>query len=208
MKKQINILIALNIVIAAALIVLYILHFSADASQKTTSEKTAKPAKTSKTQIAYVNTDSVLKKYEFVSVMEAKLKGKGEAMKKELERRQRKLRQKIKRYREQVKNNTIGVEQAKVRERALKREQEELYSLQKKYSTKFADQQMGMNKELLDTVRTFLNRYNKDKNFDLILARSATNNNILFARDTFNITSDIITKMNKEYKNQEKTEKE
>lgn len=209
MNKKINLLIAFNLLIAAGLIVLYILFFSQQPKAKSPAQSSEmENSSGNEPQIGYVNTDSILNKYELVKIMEAKLEGEGEAMKKELERRQRQLEQKYMNYQKQVKNNTISIDQAKKTEEALKREQQQLYSLQQEYASRFADQQVGMNKELIDTVRSFLHRYNKKKNFDLILAKSATKNNVLFARDSFNITSEVVKKMNKEYRKRKQEAKE
>ncbi len=202
MEKKLNVLIGVNALLVIAVIVLFVLYLN---TGKTTSGDDETVAYSGEgLRVAYVNTDSVLSQYELVRIMEAKLEGEGEAMKKELQRREQNLRQHYAEYQQRVKNDNISIDEAKQTEEALMRQQEELMLLQEEYSTQYANKTMGMNQELVDTVRTFLDRYNKKKNFDYILAKSSANNNILFARDTFDITSELVDKMNKEYKKNRK----
>ncbi|MGM0613569.1 MAG: OmpH family outer membrane protein [Bacteroidota bacterium] len=199
MEKKVNTLIGINVLLIIAVIVLFVLQFSNNqgTTQTSDTEKNVSPGQNLK--VAYVNTDSVLSKYKLVEVMEAKLQGEGEAMQKELQRRQQQLAQKYQQYQQSVKNNSISVEEANRVEEELRKEEEELYQLQQEYSQQYANQTRGMNKELVDTLRTFLNRYNRSSRFDYILAKSTTNNNILYSNDSLNITPKIINKLNEEY---------
>ncbi len=202
MEKKLNALIGVNVLLVIAVIVLFVLYLNSGKSTSVNEETVSVSGKG--LRIAYVNTDSVLSQYELVRIMEAKLEGEGEAMKKELERRERNLRQRYANYQQRVKNDNISINEAKQTEEALMRQQEDLMQLQQEYAAQYADKTMGMNQELVDTVRTFLDRYNKNKNFDYILAKSSAKNNILFARDTFDITSEVVKKMNEEYKKNRK----
>lgn len=199
MEKKVNTLIGINVLLVIAVIILFALQFSSDKDTTQTPEKEKDVSSAQELKVAYVNTDSVLSQYKLVEVMEAKLQGEGEAMQKELQRRQKELEKRYQQYQRRVKNNSIGVDEAKRIEQELKKEEQELYKLQQKYSKQYADQTRGMNKKLIDTLRNFLDRYNKSSNFDYILARSTTNNNILYSNDSLEITSQIIDKLNKEY---------
>lgn len=210
MKFKVNALIISNIILLIAVIALFILQFSSEDKQgpkKQTSEVKQAP-NDGGLMVGYINTDSVLSQYKMVETLEAKLKGEGEAMRNELKRRQENLKRKLQNYQSKVKNNNITMEEAKRTEQALMQEEEQLYKLQQEYANQYADKTMGMNQELVDTVRTFLNRYNKRYNFDYILAKSQAKNNILFAKDTFNITSSVIKQMNKEYLEQNSDKEE
>ena len=199
MEKKVNTLIGINVLLVIAVIILFALQFSSNKDTTQTSDKEKSAGSAQELKVAYVNTDSVLNQYKLVEVMQAKLQGEGEAMQKELQRRQKELKKRYQQYQRRVKNNSIGVDEAKRIEQELKKEEQELYKLQQKYSKQYADQTRGMNKKLIDTLRNFLNRYNKSSNFDYILAKSTTNNNILYSNDSLEITSQIIDKLNKEY---------
>ena len=58
------------------------------------------------------------------------------------------------------------------------------------------------NKALSDSVHNFLNDYNKDKKYAMVLAKSG--DNILYADGAYNITNDVIKGLNKAYKGMKK----
>lgn len=211
MNTKINILILSNVILLLGVIVLFILFFSnnqeypakqAHQVNDSTNMNTSSFANSS-LAIAYVNTDSVLSQYKMVQNMEVQLRGEGESMKAELQRRQKLLQQKFQKYQRRVQNNDISIEQAKKTEQELVEEEQQLYQLQQQYAEQYTDKTMGMNQVLVDTVKSFLSRYTRDYPFDYVLARSVAKNNILFAKDSHDITTDIIRKMNEEYEKQE-----
>jgi Skp family chaperone for outer membrane proteins len=58
--------------------------------------------------------------------------------------------------------------------------------------------EVEMNMVLLDSIRKFLLRYNSSANFDYVLSYNSMGN-ILLAKDTFDITSQVIQGLNLEY---------
>ena len=67
-----------------------------------------------------------------------------------------------------------------------------------------AQETQKYNEALRDSLMSFLDAYNKDKKFDLILTKQG--DNILYAAKRFDITSDVINGLNKGYKSTLKTE--
>ena len=55
-----------------------------------------------------------------------------------------------------------------------------------------------MNSTLVDSVRNYLKRLNEIYNYDYILGYNNTGN-IFLAKDTFDITNDVIEGLNREY---------
>ena len=57
-----------------------------------------------------------------------------------------------------------------------------------------------MNVILVDSITNFLNRYNLQHNYDYVLGYSK-GGGILLAKDTFNITDQVLAAMNEAYTN-------
>jgi len=57
-----------------------------------------------------------------------------------------------------------------------------------------------MNVVLVDSITNFLHRYNQYHNYDYVLGYSV-GGGILLAKDTFNITGQVLDAMNEEYLN-------
>ena len=62
----------------------------------------------------------------------------------------------------------------------------------------FAKETQEFNVALRDSLNSFLNAYNRDKHYDIILSKAG--DNILFADKRFDITQDVINGLNKRYK--------
>ena len=75
-----------------------------------------------------------------------------------------------------------------------------LIDLRDMYTEQLAMDEYEMNVILVDSITNFLKRYNQYNNFDYVLGYSI-GGGILLAKDTFNITSEVLAAMNLEYQN-------
>ena len=89
-------------------------------------------------------------------------------------------------------------EQAESVQAAIQRQQSDLQQLQARLENELASETAKFNQDLRDSLNNFLQAYNKDKKYDLILSKSG--DNILFASKKFDITQDVINGLNKRYK--------
>jgi outer membrane protein len=101
-------------------------------------------------------------------------------------------------FQTQVANQSISEESAQQIYEKLMLQQQDLYKLQDQYTTELSKKEYEMNLILLDSVKNYLARLNKIYNYDYILSSNATGN-ILMAKDTFDITSQVLEGLNKEY---------
>jgi outer membrane protein len=100
-------------------------------------------------------------------------------------------------FQQKVQNNGFtSREQAESAQAALQRQQNDLAALQARLENALATEQQEFLAALQDSLNNFLEVYNKDKKFDLILNKSA----ILYAGKKYDITQDVINGLNKRYK--------
>ena len=78
--------------------------------------------------------------------------------------------------------------------------QENLRRLQQEMIDKTAREQNELNKQLYDKLTSFLKKYNEEKGFDIVLS-TQLGGNVLYAVNGFDITRDVVDRMNEEYKN-------
>lgn len=89
-------------------------------------------------------------------------------------------------------------EQAASQQAAIERQQRDLQELQARLENELASETAKFNEALRDSLQNFLKVYNKDKKYDLILAKSG--DNILIADKKLDVTQDVINGLNKRYK--------
>ncbi|MEZ5197171.1 MAG: OmpH family outer membrane protein [Bacteroidales bacterium] len=102
-------------------------------------------------------------------------------------------------FQDQVQKQSISEQSAQVIYEQLMAKQQDLYALQEQYASEMQQKEFEMNVVLLDSVRNYLERLNKVYNYDYILGYN-TAGNIFLAKDTFDITSQILEGLNKEYR--------
>ena len=188
-----NLSIVLNVVLFVAVIVLYVLYFSGHKSPETAM--TSKVAGTADaTKIVYINTDTLLNNYQLaVELNEAFLK-KQEDRRTELNIKAKAIDQEGTEFQRKLQNNGFISEA-----RAIEVKQENFRRLQQEMMDKASREQSELNKQLFDEITNFLKEYNKEKGFSIVLS-TQLGGNVLYAEDGFDITKEIVDRLNANYK--------
>ena len=80
----------------------------------------------------------------------------------------------------------------------IEQQQQELQALQEELAVQFDQEQQKYNKEMRDSIQSFLREYNKSKGYSIILSKAG--DNILYADPAMDITEDVVAGLNKRYK--------
>lgn len=156
-------------------------------------------------KIAYVEVDSLMTQYEFCKEFTLILQKKSNNARNTLNSKGQQLQNAMQNFQQKLNNNGFASrEQAEAQQAAIQRQQQSLQELQARLENELANETAKYNEGLRDSLMHFLDRYNKDKKYDLILTKQG--DNILYAAKRFDITSDIINGLNKAYKSTLKAE--
>jgi outer membrane protein len=180
-----------NGVLALAIIVLYVLHFS-----NSSPVIKASAAAGAGTKVAYFEIDSIQNNYEFFKEVKSSLQVKDMENAKQLTALKNAFAAKY----QDLQKNGQSFTQAEVASR-----QQELAALEKNYTNK--EQQLAQElqeesfkrlQEVKKKIEVFLEKYNKGKTFSYIFS---SNSDLMYYKDTaYDITSDIVKGLNGEYK--------
>lgn len=202
-----------------AVAVLFYLQFSGDKkATPSTVDHNAIDSISRNLTIAYVNYDTILANFKMVDVLEQEVKDKQAELDKKYENRslalQNSFQSKAKEFQKNVqeydsKAAELGEFKMKQAIMVLKEQEADLQEMQMSAENELADLESRYAKEVMDlqlknseilqnTMHDFLNRYNEEHNFSLILAM-AQGSNLLHANNSLNITEDIINGLNAEY---------
>jgi outer membrane protein len=179
-----------NGVLALAVVILYILHFT---SGNTPIKASA--ASGTGTKVAYFEIDSIQNSYEFFKELKSSLQVKDMENAKELTALKNAFAAKY----QDLQKNGRSLSQAEIGSR-----QQELAQLEKNYTNK--EQQLSQElqeesfkrlQEVKKKIESFLEKYNKNKEFAYIFSSNA---DLMYYKDTaYDITSDIIKGLNSEH---------
>lgn len=188
-----NLSLALNIVLLVAVAVLYYLHFSGTS----TNRPVEITASASDLKLAYINSDSVLKYYDYFKVTREKLEVKGKKLEQDFRNRAQSFQNDYESYQRNLSNLTIG--QAKTIEEDLTKKQQNLQMYQQTLSQELANEEAKMSSELYGKVTGFLKKFGEERGLQIVLKFDA-NSDVLFGGDSLDITKDVIKGLNESYK--------
>ena len=130
--------------------------------------------------------EQLLKKQEDARM---KINGKAQTLQKEMQEFQRKLET----------NAFLSRERAESEQQKLLKKEQDLNELYAQLNEDFVLEQQKINKQLQDTLNNFLQEYNADGRYHIILSNTMKDN-VLWAADSYNITTEVIEQLNKRYK--------
>lgn len=196
-----NLSIVLNVVLCVAVIVLYALYFSGHSAGTEKSVKgTDAACHAGASKIVYINTDTLMNNYLLaVELNEAFLK-KQEERRTELNVKAKSLDQEANEFQRKLQNNGFLSEARAIdaRDKLLVKE-ENLRRLQQEMIDKTAREQAELNRQLFEELTAFLAEYNREKGFQIVLS-TQLGGNVLYAEDGFDITKDVVSRLNENYK--------
>ena len=197
---------AVSLLLSVVLLVVVLCGGNGDNDVRETNPKTVAKNKTLSSgglKVAYINTDSVLAKYQMARDMEESLKAYQQSLENELQSKASKLKSDYENYMKNGSNLTLT--QQKQTEQDLTQRQQNLPAQQQQMLTNLQERQMADNKKLLDAIYAFIRDYNsKHQNFDIILSKSYMASPVLYIDEGMDITDEIIEGLNKEYKEYKK----
>ena len=192
-----NLSLILSTILLVAVGVLYYLHFSTTAP-KSSAAKVAVGDLT----IAYINSDSVLKNYDFLKDNKVVLEAKTKKMDSDYRNRAQSLQNEITAYQRNQSSLTIG--QARALEEDLTKKQQNLQMYQQSLSQELMNEESKLNKELYDRITAFLKKYSADNGLQVVLKFDPTSD-VLYGGESLDITSIVVTGLNESYKVEKET---
>ena len=197
--KQINLII--NIILATALIVLYVLFFN-KTGDKTTAivYNNADSGKVeSRMPIAYVNLDSLLLDYNYSKDLNEQLLRKRENSQASYNQKARQFEKEYEEFMRKYENNAFLSEQRlKSEQQRLQQKRQELQELDERLSQELSNEMQKMNEQLRDTVYSYLQVYNNDHKYHMIFSNTMSDN-IMISNDMYNITAEVVKQLNARY---------
>jgi outer membrane protein len=188
-----NLSIVLNVVLLVAVVVLYVLHFKGNSATTDTAELGKNQINPEDFAIAYVNSDSLLKNYDFFKELEKQLIAKRDKLNLEYQNRAEGLQKEIANFQSTAGNMTIS--QARAVEEDLRKKQQNLMMYQEQLGQQLMGEEAKMNTELYGKVSDYLRDFGLDKNLQLVLTYTK-GSGVLYANDSLDITDQVLVGLN------------
>lgn len=183
----------INVLVVAAVAALYVLFFT---SKRPAAVETPVANNVTQLPIAYVNLDSVLMNYTFAIEASDKLMSKQEDARVKLNTKMRTFQNEVAEFQRKIENNAfLSRQRMESEQQKLAKKEQEIQELDAKLTQDIMLETQKMNMQLNDSLATFLQVYNADKRYHIIIGNTA-NDNVLMADPAYNITADVINGLN------------
>ncbi|HEX2394861.1 MAG TPA: OmpH family outer membrane protein [Bacteroidales bacterium] len=199
-------LIILNIVLALAVIALYILHFTGIGTSSQKNNVTSPTAGAIKgSDIYYVQIDSVISNFNMAKDLSGQLETKFNSSDATLKSRQEAYQKEVNDFQYKVQRQLITRSDAENLQRQLIAKEQDLVRLQQDLTNEINEQQLVMNRQVINAIMEYMKENSAEFNYKYVLATSF-GNNVLYANDSLDITQNVIAGLNEKY-NKEKGQK-
>ncbi|MBQ2441509.1 MAG: OmpH family outer membrane protein [Paludibacteraceae bacterium] len=191
--------IIIDSVLGVAVVVLFVLFFTSKSQSPVASSAPLKEYTGEALPIAYLNIDSILLNYSFAIEANEKLVSKQEDARLKLNTKLRTLQNEMQEFQRKYENNAfLSAERAQKEYEKLQKKQQDLQLLEQKLSQEILEENQALNLQLADSLTSYLNIFNADGRYQIILSNTAKDN-VLMSDDRYDITKEVVEGMNARY---------
>ena len=192
---------AINVVLAIAVAVLYYLHFK---EQKSGADLKKTPKIAEGRKLVYVNIDSLATKYEYFKDTRKVLESKQYQLENDIQTRGRSLQNEVTFFQQRA--QTMTQEQGRAAQASLEKKNQDLMAYREQAAQGLALEKAQKDDELYNQIFDYLKKANGQNKYEIVLGYQK-GGNILFADGGSDATKRIIEGLNKEYKEKQATVK-
>ena len=202
MEKKNNSAYIIGGVLAVAIIILYVLHFTSSPKNGNSQGKTFDAIGNDSSftlPIAYVNIDSLLINYNFAKDLNEALMRTEENSRASLVQKERQLNSSAQEFQRKLQNNAfLSQERAEQEQQRIMKMQQEYQEMAERLAREFAIEQDKLNFEMEDTIKSQLKEFNNNHGYQLIFSNRGTSN-ILLSNDKYDVTKEVTDFLNRRY---------
>ncbi len=188
----------LNGILAVAVVVLFILHFS-DSNKESNSTEIAEEAASligKEFTIAFINSDSLVDNLEFLKDQQKNLEVKSEQMNQTFRSRVERLQREIETFQRDAQTMTMA--KARSTEEELMKKQQNLQMYEQSLTQELMREQEKVTNELYTLLTDYLKDYGQKNEIQMVFKYDRSSD-LLFAKDSMDITKVVVNDLNQKY---------
>ena len=151
-----------------------------------------------KGDIVYIDLDRILMDYDMANDLRSVVETKVQNIQAEITRRGKKLENEVKTFQEKLDKGLMTRSVAEAQGQKLQEQEIEFNNYAAQKQQEIQEEQVVMMNQLGDAIQTFLDNYNKEKQYAMIITNTG-GAPVITADPALDITEDVIAKLNEEY---------
>ena len=148
--------------------------------------------------IVYIDLDRILMEYDMANDLRSVVETKAQNIMAEINRRGKKLENEVKTFQEKLDKGLMTRSVAEAQSQKLQQQELEFNNYAAQKQQEVQEEQVVMMNQLGDAIQTFLNKYNEEKQYAMIITNSG-GAPVITADPSLDITEDVIAGLNDEY---------
>ena len=149
--------------------------------------------------IVYIQLDSLINQYDMFNDLRSEWENKAQAIQDDLTKKGRSFESAAKDFQTKIEKGLLTRSQAEEQQQRLAERQQNLQNLSQQKQYELAEEEAVMSRRVMDAVQTFLNKYNQEKGYAMIITTSAASNTVIVGNPALDITQDVLAGLNNEY---------
>ncbi len=196
--KNVSLILSIVAILVAAATGIILLTSDKDSATASTSESTSETAAAAKGDIVYIQLDRILQEYDMANDLRSVVETKVQNIQAEVDRRGKKLETDVNDFQEKLNKGLMTRSVAEVQSEKLRQQEADFNNYANQKQNEIMEEQTVMMNQLADAIKTFLDKYNEDKKYAMILTNQG-GAPVITADTTLDITDDVLMKLNEEY---------
>ena len=188
----------LSIISLVAVVAFGIVSLTKDGKAAAQVEGEAVEAVACEGAIVYIDLDRILTEYDMANDLRSVVETKVQNIQAEVNRRGTKLEKEVKSFQEKMEKGLMTRSVAEVQSQKLQKQELEFNNYAAQKQQEIQEEQVVMMNQLGDAIKTFLDKYNEEKQYAMILTNQG-GAPVITGDAALNITDDVLAGLNEEY---------
>jgi outer membrane protein len=148
--------------------------------------------------IVYIDLDRILMEYDMANDLRSVVETKAQSIMAEINRRGKKLENEVKTFQEKFDKGLMTRSVAEAQGQKLQQQELEFNNYAAQKQQEVQEEQVVTMNQIIDAIQTFLNKYNEEKQYAMIITNQG-GAPVITADPALDITEDVIAGLNDEY---------
>jgi len=189
-----------NVVLAAAVIALFVLHFTGgEKTEKKATKAAVQMADPSDISIAYFNMDSVMSQWDLYFEFQQELGQKQSEMEADFAGKTESFYQRVQDAQYKIERQLVTRSEAEQLQQGLAAEEQNLMALQNQYQADLQEQGMVKNRQMIDMIERYITELSEATGYSYVYSYSF-GGNLVYGAKPYDITSQVVAGLNEKYK--------
>jgi outer membrane protein len=173
---------------------------------KSASTTTTSGSKQPAGRIVYVNTDTLLNKYDYYKDISKASENKRFSLENDLANKARTFQNKVAFFQQRAQQGHMTQEQAQTTQMQLQQEEQNIMAYRDKSAQALAQEEAKKTEDILNKIHDYLKEFNAGDKYDMVIGYSK-GGGVLYAKEDLDITKQVLEGLNKKYAEDKKSGK-